>query len=76
MTAADGTYSFTSDSSGNPLLPGTYKVTETQPAGYLQGSNTVGTVNGVSDGSLIPVDMIGNVVLTRARTASVTTSAR
>ena len=63
-TAADGTYSFTSDSSGNPLAPGTYKVTETQPAGYLQGSNTVGTVNGVSDGSLIPVDMIGSVVLT------------
>ena len=53
-TAADGTYTFTSDSGGNPLLPGTYKVTETQPAGYLQGSNTVGTVNGVSDGSLIP----------------------
>ena len=62
-TAADGTYSFTSDSNGNPLPPDTYKVTETQPAGYLQGSNTVGTVNGASDGTLIPVDMIGSVVL-------------
>ena len=63
-TAADGTYSFTSDANGNPLTPATYKVTETQPAGYLQGTNTVGTVNGASDGALIPVDMIGSVVLT------------
>src|ERR1700722_2682135 len=38
-TAADGTYSFTTDSNGNPLPPDTYEVTETQPAGYLQGSN-------------------------------------
>ena len=62
-TAADGDYNFTCDSSGNPLLPGTYKLTETQPAGYDQGRNTVGTNNGKSDGSLVPVDMIGSIVL-------------
>ena len=56
-TAADGTYSFKN------LAPGTYKVTETQPAGYAQGTNTVGTVNGTTDGVLVPTDMIGSIVL-------------
>ena len=62
-TAADGTYSFTTTTAGMPLPPGTYKITEAQPAGYLQGTNTVGTVNGVTDGVLVPVDMIGSIVL-------------
>ena len=39
-TLANGTYSF-----GN-LRPGTYTVTETQPAGYNDGLDTVGTANG------------------------------
>jgi hypothetical protein len=63
-TGLDGTYAFTATPTGSPLLPGTYTVTETQPAGFLQGTNTVGTVNGVTDGVLIPVDMIGSIVLT------------
>jgi hypothetical protein len=62
-TATDGTYAFTTTSTGAPLVPGTYKITETQPAGYLQGSNTVGTVNGAVDGTLVPVDMIANIAL-------------
>ena len=62
-TGPGGTYTFTTDSNGNPLAPGTYKVTETQPAGFLEGSNTVGTVNGVTDGVLVPVDMIGSIAL-------------
>src|SRR5439155_1762250 len=62
-TNANGTYSFTIDSSGNALRPGTYQVAETQPSGYLQSVNTVGTVNGTADGTLVPVDKIGSIVL-------------
>ena len=40
-TAADGTYSFSN------LRPGTYKVTETQPVGYLDGKDSAGTSGGV-----------------------------
>ena len=62
-TGADGTYSFTATTAGGPLLPGTYSIHETQPAGFLQGTNTVGTVNGVPVGQLVPVDTIGSIVL-------------
>src|SRR5439155_1028698 len=48
-TAANGTYSFSTDSSGNALRPGTYQIAETQPSGYLQGTNAVGTVNGTAN---------------------------
>jgi SdrD B-like domain len=40
QTAADGSYSFTA------LPPGTYKVTEAQPSGYLDGRDTVGSAAG------------------------------
>jgi hypothetical protein len=63
-TAADGTYDFTTDNSGNLLIPGTYQVAKTAPVGYLEGVNTVGTVNGTTDGTLIPTDKIGSIVLT------------
>src|SRR5262249_44524234 len=39
-TDADGLYAFTN------LRPGNYYVTETQPAGYLQGINSIGTAGG------------------------------
>jgi hypothetical protein len=39
-TAANGSYAF------NFLRAGTYTVTETQPAGYLQGKNTLGSLGG------------------------------
>ncbi len=39
-TAVDGTYSFTN------LRPGTYTITETQPAGYLDGADSIGTSGG------------------------------
>ena len=46
------------------LLPGTYTITEIQPPYYLQGTNTVGTVNGVTEGQLGPgVDVISHIVL-------------
>jgi uncharacterized protein (DUF2141 family) len=41
-TATDGTYSF------DNLRPGTYTISETQPAGWLPGQNTVGTQGGVA----------------------------
>ena len=56
-TASDGTYSFSTDSNGNALRPGTYTITETQPTGYLAGTASVGTVNGSSDGSRRPWTM-------------------
>jgi hypothetical protein len=63
-TASNGTYSFSDSSSGSPLAAGTYEIEETQPTGYLQGTNTVGTVNGVTDGTLPSQDVIGSIVLT------------
>src|SRR5438445_130808 len=61
MTGSTGAYAFTTTSTGAPLVPGTYKISETQPAGFLHGSNTVGTVNGVTDVSLFPVATIGSI---------------
>ena len=43
-TDAAGAYSFAG------LLPGNYLVTETQPAGYQQGNNTVGSLGGTVNG--------------------------
>jgi fimbrial isopeptide formation D2 family protein/uncharacterized repeat protein (TIGR01451 family) len=51
-TLFDGSYSFTN------LPAGTYRIIETQPAGFNQGTNTPGTA-----GSTVTGDTIGNVVL-------------
>jgi hypothetical protein len=57
-TDASGYYSFTG------LQPGTYKLTESQPTGYLEDTNNVGTVNGVTDGSLTStVDVMSTITL-------------
>src|SRR5262249_20813680 len=63
-TAANGTYTFSTSSSGNPLLPGTYQIAETVPSGFLAGTNAVGTVNGVTDGTLLTGNKIGSIVVT------------
>ncbi len=47
QTAADGTYSF------GDLRPGTYTITETQPADYLDGESAAGTLGGVAGENLI-----------------------
>lgn len=44
-TDSTGTYVF------NNLRPGNYTISETQPASYSQGTNSVGTVNGVVTGT-------------------------
>src|SRR5262249_12396409 len=62
-TASNGTYSFATDSSGNNLVAGTYKVTESQPTAYYAGGNTVGTVNGTAAGTLLPGGAIGSITL-------------
>src|SRR5262249_7078436 len=52
MTDSDGRYQFVD------LRPGTYNVTETQPVGYVQGIDSVGTAGGSLAGTdefLVPL---------------------
>ena len=58
-TNSSGAYSFTTDSNGNQLRPGTYTITETLPGGYLTDAATVGTVNGSADGSVVSTTASG-----------------
>src|SRR5204862_378889 len=64
VTAADGTYTFSTDSNNNPLRPGTYQITETVPSGYLTGAAAVGTVNGSADGTVSSATQISSIVVT------------
>ena len=54
VTDSTGFYSFTN------LRPGTYGVSETQPAGYLDGLDTAGTVGGTAHN---PGDLIDAITL-------------
>jgi hypothetical protein len=56
-TAADGSYIFAD------LLPGTYSIAETPPSGFLSGTDSVGTVNGLSDGILAQQYLLSNIQL-------------
>ena len=63
----------TSDNSGfyhfDNLMPGTYAVAETQPAGYLDGLDAAGTINGTVVGTAHnPGDLIDGIVLTGGAT--------
>jgi len=56
LTGAGGTRTATTDAYGRysfaNLAAGTYTVTESQPAGYMQGTNTPGSpVNGMVNGT-------------------------
>ncbi len=53
QTDATGAYVF------NNLPPGDYVLTETQPAGYLQGSNQVGSLGGSQSGDQFLVHLTG-----------------
>lgn len=56
-TAANGTYSFTG------MRPGTYTVTETQPAGWDPGKTTAGTVTGAgSSPGTVSGGATGNII--------------
>jgi hypothetical protein len=48
-TAADGSYQFVN------LRPGTYSITETQPAGFQEGMNSVGSLGGTVNGDQFQV---------------------
>ena len=55
-TDVQGLFEFTS------LRPGTYRVIETQPAGYTDGQDTLGTVNGLLSGTA-GNDVFSDIVL-------------
>jgi uncharacterized delta-60 repeat protein/CSLREA domain-containing protein len=54
-TDSDGAYIFQS------LLPGSYTITETQPAGYTQGINAVGTGGGTVSGDQFAVNLAAGI---------------
>lgn len=56
ITAADGTYRFES------LRPGTYTISETQPANYLDGDDAVGSLGGT-----LGDDVLSDIVLASAQ---------
>jgi hypothetical protein len=57
ITDSTGAFSFTG------LPPGTYQLTESQPPEYLDGQDTVGTVNGSPNGQLPTNNVISNITL-------------
>ena len=66
LTDVNGNYSFTGL---RPSSAAGYTVTETQPAGFLDGLNTVGT-NGGTAGNPPPGDAITGIVLTSGTSAT------
>ena len=56
-TDANGNYKF------EGLLPGTYRVVETQPDGYLSVGDTPGTVDGATRGVVTTVDVLSGINL-------------
>ena len=63
VSGSDGSYSFTLDGNGNNLLPGKYKVVETESPDYLAVAALQGSVGGVSDGTVVNQDIISDVSL-------------
>jgi len=57
VTDAEGIYEMLN------LRPGNYTITEAQPAGFVDGSDSLGTVNGVLVGSAAVSDQFSEVVL-------------
>ena len=57
VSDADGSYRF------EDLLPGTYRVVETQPTGYFSVGATAGNVGGVTRGSVEDADTITGIAL-------------
>src|SRR5262249_31131266 len=57
LTDAQGKYKF------DNLKPGTYTVFEHQPAGYYEGMDMLGTVDGVTVGTHGGTDLLSSIVL-------------
>jgi uncharacterized delta-60 repeat protein len=60
QTDANGIYAFTNL---RPSNGAGYTITETQPAGFLEGKDALGTVNGVPTGSAAVQDVLSGIVL-------------
>ncbi len=56
-TDANGNYKFTG------VLPGTYQVVKTNPAGYFSVGANPGQVGGKTDGSVVSPDILGQITL-------------
>lgn len=56
-TDAQGHYKFSN------LVPGSYRVVETQPSGYLSVGAQAGNINGVTDGAVLNADTLTDIVL-------------
>ena len=69
-TNSSGVYTFTTDTNGNAIRPGTYQVVETLPSGYLAGTNAVGSVNGSTDGTLVSTNEISSILMASGQTGS------
>jgi serine-aspartate repeat-containing protein C/D/E len=63
VTDSNGHYSFTTDGEGNNLLPGTYKVVETQLDEYLDVGALAGTVEGAPRGKVYDENTLYNITL-------------
>jgi len=70
VTDINGDYKF------EELLPGTYKIVESQPDGYLSVGATAGAVDGQTRGVVEGYDVIAGIELWGATTASTTISPR
>jgi hypothetical protein len=57
VTDSEGLYLF------DDLRPGTYSIREVQPAGYSDGQDVLGTVNGTPVGTNATNDLLGDVLL-------------
>jgi hypothetical protein len=56
VTGDDGSYAFT-------VVAGTYTITEVQPAGFADGGDSVGTVDGVERGTNLGGDTLADILL-------------
>jgi len=59
VTDANGDYLFDSPQ----IVPGDYRVVESQPAGYLSVGATAGTIDGVTEGSVLTSDVITDITV-------------
>ncbi len=63
QAATDGLGDYEFNSSTDPILPGRYEVRETQPDGYFSVGAAPGTVDGLSVGSALDADTLGEIDL-------------
>jgi protocatechuate 3,4-dioxygenase beta subunit len=74
VTLSGGAGTTTTDANGGyafrGLAPGSYTISETQPAGYLDGKDSAGSAGGTADNSQAGRDAIAGVTLTPGTNAT------